>query len=89
MSKRVANISEEKVRRIAAGATVAGVLLAIALIVVIAFYVAIICQKNNRKRELDEQIEQYRELDEKAQKDLDWYRSGDGLYRYARTHGYV
>lgn len=89
MSKKGKGISEEKAKRIAIGATVAGVLVIIFLVVIMVIQFVQIGVRNSEKERLDDLIEQYQGEVEKGNKDLDWYKSGEGLYWYARTYGYT
>lgn len=88
MQKRKSRITEEKARRIAIGATVAGVLLILFLtVIMIVGFVGI----GNRRSKLDEYndlVKSYGELNESKEKELDWYMEGDGLYFLARRMGY-
>ena len=86
MSKKE-RISEEKAKRIAVGATVAGVLLIIFIIIVIVQFVQI-GVANSKKDELDDLIDEYEQAIERGQDDLNYYRSGEGLYYYARQNGF-
>lgn len=82
-------LSEEKIRRIAVGATVAGVLLIVFLAIILIVQFVQIGVKNAEKERLDEQIEQYERAIEKGEKNLNWYESEKGLYWYARSYGYT
>lgn len=89
MSKRGERISEEKARKLAIGATVGGVLLIVFLAVILCVQFVQIGVGNAKKRRLNEEIEHYESLIDKGDMDLDWYRSGNGLYWYARSYGYT
>lgn len=82
-------MSPEKVSRLAVGATVAGVLLILCLVVVIVIQAVSAGVKNKRLDEYRQQLEEYEQLEEDTEKKLDWYREGRGLYWYARSHGYT
>ena len=81
-------ISEEKAKRIAVGATVAGVLLIIFLIVIVIVQFVQMGVANSKKDELDDRIGEYQRAIEQGENDLDYYRSGEGLYYYARRNGF-
>ncbi len=81
-------ISEEKAKRIAVGATIAGVLLIIFLIVIVIVQFVQMGVASSKKDQLDERIGEYERSIEQGQNDLDYYRSGEGLYYYARRNGF-
>ncbi len=89
MSREKKKISEEKARRIAVGATVAGVLVVIFLVVIMIVQFVQIGVKRSRKERLDSEIEEYERLIEEGNEDLDWYKKGTGLYWFARSYGYT
>ncbi len=89
MSRKRKRISEEKARRIAVGATVAGVLLIIFLVVILIVQFVQIGVANSRKEKLDTDIQEYERQIEEGSKDLDWYKKGTGLYWFARSYGYT
>lgn len=82
-------ITKEKARRIAVSATAAGVLLIVFLAIILIVQFVQMGVANSKKQRLDEQIEEYEQAIESGKDDLDWYRSGNGLYWYARTYGYT
>ncbi len=88
MSKKGERISEEKAKRIAVGATVAGVLLIIFLVIILIVQFVQIGVANAKKDNLDNLIDEYERAVEQGQEDLDYYRSGEGLYYYARQYGF-
>ncbi len=88
MSKKGAGISEEKAKRIAVGATVAGVLLIIFLVIILIVQFVQIGVANAKKDRLDDLIQQYEQSIAQGQNDLDYYKSGEGLYYYARQYGF-
>lgn len=88
MSKRGEGISEEKAKRIAVGATVAGVLLIIFLVIILIVQFVQIGVANSKKDQLDELIKQHESYIEQGQNDLNYYKSGEGLYYYARQYGF-
>ena len=82
------NFSEEKKRRIAVGATVGGVLLIVFLLVILVIQFVQIGVGNSRKRQLDREIQEYQRLIEEGEENLEWYKSGSGLYFTARKYGW-
>ncbi len=80
--------SEEKKKRIAVGATVAAVLLILFLLSILIVQFVHIGVEKARERELIEQTEEYRRLIEEGEDNLDWYKSGNGLYLTARKYGW-
>lgn len=82
-------LTEEKMRKIAAGATVAGVLLVLFLIVILIVQFVQINVRNAQKRELDEAIARYEELIADGNSLLDIYQSERGLYELALKYGWV
>lgn len=75
-------------KRIAVGATVAGVLLVIFLIVVLVVQFVKIGVRNNEAKRLQNQIDEYEQLIENGEKDLEFYKSEQGLRRLAVQHGW-
>ncbi len=85
--EKKSGISQEKARRIAVGATVAGVLLVIFFVVVLSVQFWQIGVKNKRNAEYDAQIEKLEEMLDKEQNDLDFYRTTEGLeYLASQQH---
>lgn len=89
MSRRKSKIPEEKARRIAVGATVAGVLVIIFLVVILIVQFVQIGVAKSRKARLDEDIKEYEQLIDGGSNDLEWYKKGTGLYWLARSYGYT
>ncbi len=81
-------LSEEKARRIAVGATVGGVLLILFLVIVLIVQFVQIGVKNRRSRDLDRSIQEYEQLVEQGERDLDFYESELGRYHLALEQGY-
>lgn len=77
-------ISEEKIRKIAVGTTIGGVLLIVFLVIILIIQFVQIGVGNSKKKQLDEQISQYEQAIEQGQKDVEFYETGNGLYWYAR-----
>ncbi len=88
MSKKGEGISEEKAKRIAVGATVAGVLLIIFLVVILIIQFVTIGVANSKKEQLNDLIDEYEQSIEQGERDLNWYKNGEGLYWYARRNGF-
>ena len=86
MSRIGNNISEEKAKRIAVGATVAGVLLIVFLLVIAVCGWVQIAMKRAKLEELTEQTQQYEELRDDQSKKLDWLETPLGLYYAARYY---
>lgn len=68
-----------RAKRIAVGATVAGVLLIIFLVVVLIIQFVQIGVRKKEARELNSQIENYERLINEAEKQLDFYQTEEGL----------
>ena len=83
------NISEEKAKRIAVGATVGGVLLIVFLVIILVVQFVQIAVGNTKKANLDREIQQYEQMIEKGESDLNDYKTGMGLYYYARSLGWT
>lgn len=81
--------TEGKMKRIAVGATVAGVLLVVFLIVVLVIQVVSYGVKNREIREYDRLIEEYKQSNAAGEKELDAYMNGDALYYLALKRGWV
>lgn len=80
--------SEEKMKRIAAGATVAGVLLGLFLIVILVIQFVQIGVRNAERARLNEGIGRYQEIIEHDKKILEDYLEGDALYYEALRQGW-
>ena len=87
MTKKGNGITEEKAKRIAVGATVAGVLLIVFLIVIMIIQFVQMGVKGGKTDDLDDAIRDYSARIEQGEKDLKWYESGEGLYYLARQMG--
>ena len=75
--------SEEKAKRIAIAATVAGVLLSVFLVVILTIQFVQIGVRNSRLRELDRQKALYEQMIEENGADLEFYQTERGLYYLA------
>ena len=92
MSKKGTVDAEERAaqaKRIAVGATIAGVLLVIFLVIVLVVQFVKISVRNNEKRRLESQIDEYERLIKEGKMDLEFYNSEQGLRRLAVQHGWV
>ena len=88
MSRRQEGLTDEKVRKVAVGATVAGVLLVLFLIVILIVQFVQIGVANAQSRRLDEEIAKYEQMIEEGECDLDFYQNGLGLYYLALGRGW-
>ena len=88
MSKRQEGLTEEKMRKIAAGATVAGVLLVLFLIVILIIQFVQMGVANAQSSHLSDEIDRYTELLEKGEQDLEFYKTQNGLYYLALQQGW-
>lgn len=89
MAKKGEGLTEEQAKRIAVGATVAGVLLIIFLVVIVVIQFVQIGVRKRREEDLDRQITEYERAVQQGNDDLEnWYRTGEGLYWYARQNGF-
>ena len=79
---------ETRAKRIAISATVAGVLLIVFLVVVLAIQFAKIGVRNSEKSRLQYEVERYRLLNEETEKDLDFFKTQEGLRMLAVMNGY-
>ena len=84
----MSNLSQEKKKRIAVGATIASVLLIFVLLVVLIVQFIQIGVVKSREKKLDEQIAEYNRLISEGKDNLEWYKSGNGLYLTARKYGW-
>lgn len=83
-----AQAGDTKAKRIAISATVAGVLLIVFLVVILIIQFAKIGVKNAEKGKLQDQIDQYERLSEETEKELDFYKTQEGLRRLAVMNGW-
>ena len=81
-------IPQEKARRIAVGATAAGILLVLFLVIILIVQFVRIGVSNSESRRLDEEIEHYNRLIEDRNSDLEYYESELGLYHLALEQGW-
>ncbi len=76
-------LTEEQAKKIAVGATVAGVLLLIFLLVILIVQFVQIGVRNAEEADLEEQIEKYEDFIERDSTDLEYYQTQEALYRLA------
>ncbi len=88
MSGKKITMPEDKAKRIAVGATVAGVLLVIFLAIVIIVQCVSIGVKNAQSRRLSRSIEEYTQRIEEGERDLEFYESDHGRYFLALERGW-
>ncbi len=88
MSKGQKGLTDEKVKKIAVGATVAGVLLVIFLVVILIIQFVQIGVANAQSRRLDEEIAKYEQMIEDGQGNLEFYQSEEALYWLAVERGW-
>lgn len=75
--------SEEKAKRIAVAATVAGVMLIVFLVIILTIQFVQIGVRNRRLRELDRQKALYEQMIDENGADLEFYQTERGLYYLA------
>lgn len=80
--------SQEKMRRIAVGATVAGVLLGVFLVIVLIIQFVQMGVNRRELKSLEKSIGEYKHTIEKNERVLDDYVKGDGLYYLALKQGW-
>lgn len=88
MDENTQKNSQDKMKRIAVGMTVAGVLLIVFLVIVLITQFVQIAVRNRELKSLEKRIEQYEEWIENDQKILDDYLEGDALYFEAIKRGW-
>ncbi len=81
-------VSEEKVRKIAIGATVGGVLLIVFLVIVLIIQFVQMGIRNAEKAELDRLIEQQKQQYDGEVADLDDLQNGFGMFWKALDYDY-
>lgn len=87
--KRSSGLTEEKMRKIAAGATVAGVLLILFLVVILIVQFVQIGVTNRRNAEYDAEIERYEELLKNGEISLDFLQQEETLRELAIENGWI
>ena len=89
MSRKKEGLTDEKMRKIAAGATVAGVLLVLFLAIILIIQFVQIGVSNSRSKQLDEAIARYEQMIAEGKEDIDFYENGLGLYYLALKQGWI
>ena len=87
--KRKTGITDEKMRKIAAGGTAAGVLLILFLVVILIVQFVQIGIVNKRKAEYDAEIARYEELLKNGEITLDFLQSEEALRELAIERGWI
>lgn len=87
--KRGEGLTDEKMRKIAAGATAAGVLLILFLLVILIVQFVQIGIINKRKAEYDAAIEQYEELLKNGEVTLETLQAEETLRELAIQNGWT
>lgn len=80
--------AQDKIKRIAVAATAAGVLLFAFLFVVLIIQFAQMGVRNSEAKELEREIQTYRQSLEQDERVLDDYLNGEGLYYLALMQGW-
>ena len=86
--KRGAGLTDEKMRKIAAGATVAGVLLVLFLVIILIVQFVQIGVANSRRAELEAAIAQVEEDIRNGQSDLESMQAREELIKRAMELGW-
>ena len=79
---------ETRAKRIAIGTTVAGVLLIVFLVIILVIQFAKIGVRNSEKKNLLNEVERYEQLNSETEKDLDFFKTQEGLRMLAVMNGY-
>ena len=80
--------TDTKAKRIAIGATIAGVLLMVVLVIFLVIQFAQIGVKRAEKNKLQTQLDKYEQLNSELEKDLDFFQTEQGLRMLAVMNGY-
>ena len=89
MSRKKEGLTDEKMRKIAAGATVAGVLLVLFLVIILIIQFVQIGVSNSQSKQLDEAIARYEQMIAEGKEDIDFSENGLGLYYLALKQGWI
>ena len=79
---------ETKTKKVAIGATVAGVLLMVFLVVFMVIQFAQIGVKRGEKKRLQSEVDRYERMNSETEKDLDFFQTEEGLRMLAVMNGY-
>ena len=93
MSRKMQNTEanetvETKAKRDAIGATVAGVLLIVFLVIFLIIQFAMMGVKKAEEKNLRNQVEYYKQLGKETEKDLDFFKTEEGLRMLAVMNGW-
>lgn len=88
MYKGFTDGNEEKLKRITVAMTVAGVLLALFLLIVLIISFVQMGVKNSELRRLEREYEYYEQLQEEASDKIDFYKTEQGLRYLALQQGW-
>ncbi|MDE6059192.1 MAG: hypothetical protein K2G44_04035 [Clostridia bacterium] len=88
-SKEKTPMSEEKRKRIVAAMTAAGVFLIIFLAIILAIQFVQIGVKTSQKKKLERLRDEYVEQSQEAERDLEYFKSLEGLEYLALINGWT
>lgn len=88
MSNQKWLMPEEKAKRIAVGAIVAGVIVVVFLLAVIISQIVEIIVARQEQARLGREIERYEQLIEEGNRDLEYFESELGMYHQAVEQGW-
>lgn len=87
--KNAQSANEEKLKRVAVGMTVAGVLLVLFLIIILIIQFVQIGVARAQTKEYQEELDYYKTESDKLEKNINYYESEEGLYWLAIHQGWV
>ena len=79
---------ETKAKRIAISVTGAGVLLMVFLVIILVIQFAKMGTANAERRRLQTEVDRYEQLNSETEKDLDFFKTQEGLRMLAVMNGY-
>lgn len=79
---------DTKAKRIAISATAAGVLLVVFLVIILVIQFVKIGVKNAEKSRLQDRIDRYERLSEETERDIEFYKTQEGLRMLAVMNGW-
>ena len=77
-----------KTKRIAIGATAAGVLVMVFLVIILVLQFVKIGVRNAERKQLQSEADKYEQLNSELEKDLDFFQTEEGLRMLAVMNGY-
>ena len=80
--------TDTKAKRIAIGATIAGVLLMVFLVIILVIQFAKIGVRNAERNRLQTEVDKYEQLNSETEKDLGFFQTEEGLRMLAVMNGY-